>query len=234
VGPRLLLFDIDGTLLSSGGAGMRAVWQAFRQRFGKPAQADGVIPHGKTDPMILREVLQRNGIVHDQDREVAALTELYQQLFPAELACADQARLLPGVVPLLESVARRSELPLGLLTGNFEPTGWLKLAHFGIDHHFAFGAFGSDAEQREELVPIAVARAERHIGRQIGLGPHVLVIGDTPRDIRGALAHGATPICVATGRHSAAQLRAEGASVVLESFENIAASLKALGLAACA
>jgi phosphoglycolate phosphatase len=212
--PTLLLFDIDGTLLLSGGAGARAIDRACRERLGLDDAFAGISPDGKTDPMLFNEVLIRNGLNLDPEL-VADLTARYIRHFPEEMAAAPGAHLLPGVVETLEAVNGLPDVALGLLTGNLEPTAWLKLEHFGLERFFTFGAFGSDDGQRERLVPIAVARAEKLLSRPVGCGPHVVVIGDTPRDVACALANQATAVGVASHRYPVGALRAAGAHHVL-------------------
>jgi len=212
--PTLLLFDIDGTLMLTGGAGARALDRACRERLGISNAFAGISPDGKTDPMLFDEVLVRSGLVPERDL-VADLTERYLRYFPEEIGASPGARLLPGVVDTLETIARLPDVALGLLTGNLEPTAWLKLEHFGLERFFTFGAFGSDDASRERLVPIAVARAERQLGRPVGCGPHVVVIGDTPRDVACALANQATAVGVASHRYPVGALRAAGAHHVL-------------------
>jgi phosphoglycolate phosphatase len=227
--PTLLLFDIDGTLLLSGGAGARAIERACRERLGLDDAFAGISPDGKTDPMLFDEVLIRNGLSLDPEL-VADLTARYIRHFPEEMTAAPGAHLLPGVVETLEAVHGIPDVALGLLTGNLEPTARVKLAHFGLDRFFAFGAYGSDDGQRERLVPIAVARAERLLGRTIGCGRHVVVIGDTPRDVACALANGVTAVGVASHRYPPASLRAAGAHHVLADLSDPGALPALLGL----
>jgi phosphoglycolate phosphatase len=229
---KLLLFDVDGTLLRSGGAGFRAIDRAVRERFGVEHASRGVVPDGKTDPAIFREVLAGLGVApRDRAVEMEGLTAAYDRLFPEEMAASAGACLMPGVVELLEALAGRVDAVLGLLTGNLERTARVKLDRFGLNRFFPFGAFASDDELRERLVPIAVARAERHTGRAIGPGRHVHVIGDTPRDVACALANGATAVGVGAARYPAEALAAAGAHVVLENLADTRAALVSLGLA---
>ncbi len=225
----LLLFDIDGTLLLTGGAGSRAIDRACRERLGLDGAFAGISPDGKTDPMLFDEVLVRHGI--DAEPElVADLTERYVRYFAEEMDASPGARLLPGVVETLDEVRAHPGVALGLLTGNLEPTAWVKLAHFGLDGFFAFGAFGSDDAVRERLVPIAVTRSEELLGHPVGCGRHVVVIGDTPRDVACALANDATAVGVASHRYPRAALCAAGAHHVLEDLSDPRALPELLGL----
>jgi phosphoglycolate phosphatase-like HAD superfamily hydrolase len=224
----LLLFDIDGTLMLSGGAGFRAMERAIEARYGIVGATDGIVPDGKTDGLILREVLRARGLAaDDEDAAVAELMVAYEPLLAEEMSDSP-ARLMPGTVVLLEAFAESDGILLGVLTGNFERAARIKLDRFGLNRFFAFGAFGSDHEERDLLPPVAVARAEEHAGRQIGLGRHVLVIGDTPRDVNCALANDATAIGVASHNHSVDELEAAGAHIVFPDLTDTAAVLAAL------
>ncbi len=224
--PLLLLFDIDGTLMLSGGAGSRAINRAVETRFGIRNAFSGITPDGKTDPLLFREVIERHRLGDDPTLE-AELSGMYLRFFPDEMARSPSARLLRGVSDTLEILSARSDLALGILTGNLEASARVKLAHFGIDRHFRFGAFGSDSPDRDHLVPVAVGRAERALGRAVGLGRHVVVIGDTPRDVACALANGATAIGVATHRYSRRELHDSGAHAVLPDLLDAEALLEA-------
>jgi phosphoglycolate phosphatase-like HAD superfamily hydrolase len=227
---RVVLFDIDHTLLASGGAGFRAMDRALAELFDVRQATRGIIPHGKTDPMLFAEALRRHGIPHAADGPAyRALARLYERYLPEEMT-APPARLMCGVVELLDVLRQRATPLLGLLTGNLEITAKAKLATFGLADRFAFGAFGSDDADRLKLPPIAVARAERAAGRPLSLGPHVVIVGDTPRDIACALAWGATAVGVATGRSSTRELLDAGAHVALADLSDTQHVLAALRL----
>lgn len=227
---KLILFDIDGTLMRSGGAGFRAMERAFTELFGVRDVTRGIVPHGKTDPLILREILGREGLGKGSERQTMdALQALYERFLPEEMP-SSPAVLMPGVRELLGALAAAKDTLLGLLTGNFERGARVKLERFGLNHHFPFGAFGSDDGDRDRLPAIAVARAEALTGRHIGLGAHVSIIGDTPRDVACALSSGALPVGVATGGFSVAELEAAGAAVVFPDLTDTAAVLAALGI----
>jgi phosphoglycolate phosphatase-like HAD superfamily hydrolase len=227
---RVVLFDIDHTLLASGGAGFRAMDRALFELFGIEGATRGMVPHGKTDPMLFSEALRAHGIIGVDDGEpYRELVRLYQLYLPEEMT-APPARLMPGARELIETIDGRPGVLLGLLTGNLEPTARVKLATFGLDRHFRFGAFGSDDRDRLKLVPIAVERAEALAGRRIGLGPHVMVVGDTPRDVACALAWGATAVGVATGRSSSRELLDAGANFAFEDLSDTAGFMGSLRL----
>jgi phosphoglycolate phosphatase-like HAD superfamily hydrolase len=225
---KLLLFDIDGTLMLSGGAGFRAMDRAIEARYGIVDATEGILPDGKTDGLILREVLRVRGLAAaDEDAAVAELMTAYEPLLAEEMSDSP-ARLMPGVVELLEAISEIDGVMLGVLTGNFEEAARIKLGRLDLNRFFAFGAFGSDHEERDLLPPVAVARAEEHAGRRIGLGRHVLIIGDTPRDVACALANGATAVGVASHRFSVDELATAGAHIVFPNLEDTAGVVAAL------
>lgn len=227
---KLLLFDIDHTLLASGGAGFRAINRAFAELYGVENATRGIVPDGKTDPMLFEEAIRNApGARASQDGRLATLIQLYERLLPEEMT-APPARLMPGVTELLEALSVRSGLLLGLLTGNLESTAHAKLRTFDLDGFFGFGAFGSDDRDRLQLPPVAVRRAEELTGTRIGLGPHVVVIGDTQRDVVCALAWGATAVGVATGNTTEEELRDAGAHLVFRDLADTAAVIAALGV----
>jgi phosphoglycolate phosphatase-like HAD superfamily hydrolase len=225
----VLLFDVDHTLLAAGGAGFRAMDRAFLELYGVENATRGITPDGKTDPMLFGEALVRRRLAAPGDPPPPELVRRYEELFPGEMA-APPAKLMPGVRELLQELSPRPELMLGLLTGNLERTARVKVAAFGLERCFAFGAYGSDHGDRLQLPPIAIERAERLAGRPIGLGRHVVIVGDTPRDVVCALAWGATAVGVATGRSSSRQLLDAGAHLVFEDLSETGAILTALRL----
>jgi phosphoglycolate phosphatase-like HAD superfamily hydrolase len=226
---RLVLFDLDSTLMRSGGAGMRAMRRAFDERFGIADAGPDIVPDGKTDPIIFREMLAAHAVGRGREElEIAALAASYEAFLREEMPTSIGAHLMPGVVELLEELEAMDGVALGLLTGNLEVTARLKLERFGLNRFFAFGAFASDHGQRDRLPPVAVARAERHIGAPIGLGAHVVIVGDTPLDVACALEHGATAAGVATGRFTVEELLAAGAQLAFEDLSDTAAVLAGL------
>jgi phosphoglycolate phosphatase len=230
----LLLFDIDGTLLSGATeAHAAALYEALRTVHGIGRPGEGVIidPAGRTDGEIARLLLIGHGIPAAQIDERAAdvriaTCEAYARRCPDDLSHT----VLPGVRELLDELAARADGPrLALLTGNYEPVARLKLARAGIGDRFASrqGAFGSDSEDRALLPAIARRRAGGDAGQ-----PHprerTLVIGDTPRDVACAHADGVRCLAVATGRSSAAQLADAGADAVAERAAEIPRLLAAV------
>jgi len=226
---KLLLFDIDGTLMLSGGAGRRAIDRAFFEIHGVRGAFGNIVPDGNTDPTIFREIFANHGLeVRDESSAFAEVATRYGFHMRDEMARSEGARLMPGVTPLLELLEQRTDIHLGLLTGNFETTARIKLDRFGLNGLFAFGAFGSDSGIRSRLVPVAVERAEAHLDREIGLGPQVVIIGDTPHDVECAIIHGATAIGVAASRYSVEDLKAAGAHHALPTLEDIPAFMNAI------
>lgn len=226
---KLVLFDIDGTLVLTGGAGVRAMNRACEELIGHSDALDGIPVAGRTDQIILHDALRRIGRDLD-DVLFAALRDRYLHRLQQEI---DRPGLgvkgvMPGVRELLDELHQREDAFLGLLTGNFEAGARIKLGHFDLWKYFRYGAFGDDAADRNELVPFAVARA-RARGAPEPKPSDVLVVGDTPHDVACALAAGATPVGVATGGYSADQLRTSGADIVFEDLSETAAFVELLG-----
>jgi phosphoglycolate phosphatase-like HAD superfamily hydrolase len=198
----LVLFDIDGTLISSGRAGIRGMNRSFERLFGVSEALDDLPVAGRTDRAIATEALTRAGQPADNPT-VHRLRDAYCQDLP--VALADPAirprGILPGVVPLLDALAGRPDVVVGLLTGNFASGAAIKLGHFGLWQRFTFGAFGDDHADRRDLVPLAVEAAAR-AGHPRFSGEAIVVIGDTPMDVDCAHAHGARAVAVATGPFS--------------------------------
>jgi phosphoglycolate phosphatase len=212
--PRLLLFDVDNTLLWSGGAGALAMGLAFRDLFGIDDGFKGVEFSGRTDRYILGEALRHHGIGRDYTQHEAAFRQSYYAHLPQALR-ERQGRLMPGFPMLLEDLSCRPGVRLGLATGNFSRSAHLKLAHYGIDCYFSDGAFGEESEDRS----VIVRRALERLGE--GLSPgQAMVIGDTPHDVSSARACGAVAVGVATGRNTVDELRRCGADLVFEDFSD--------------
>jgi phosphoglycolate phosphatase-like HAD superfamily hydrolase len=224
-----ILFDIDGTLLHTSGAGSRALSRAFAERYGWPDAMAGVRLGGWTDPRIFESVCASHGRPRGGDgrAEQVAFFALYERLLADELANGPEGELYPGVPRLLERLAATPDVLVGLLTGNVAAGARLKLDHFGVWDRFAFGAFGDEAPEREDLLPVALERASALAGRRLAPADAV-VVGDTPRDVAVDLAHGARIVAVATGSYREDELRAAGAGHVLEDFSDLELALSAL------
>jgi phosphoglycolate phosphatase len=227
---RLVLFDIDGTLLSAQGAPRRAFTAAMLEVYGT---AGPVATHrfdGKTDPQIARELLTAEGISAEQiDAGLAQLWRAYLRELRAALTAPSHRTLVyPGVSEVLHELERRNgEVLLGLLTGNIAEGAALKLASAEIRNDFRIGAFGSDCEQRDGLPSVAVRRAQELVGVEFSRR-EIVIIGDTPSDVTCGLALDVRSVAVATGRHSAEALARAGAHCVFDDLSDTATVLAAI------
>lgn len=218
--PKLVLFDIDGTLVLTGGAGLRAMTRACEEIVGHADALEGIPVAGRTDWIILHDTLSRLG--RDLDRDLFdRLRDRYVEYLRHEILQPGKGfnGALPGVPDLLESLRGREDVHLGLLTGNFEAGARIKLERFDLWRYFRCGAFGDDAPDRNALVPVAVGRASA-CGIPAILPADVIVVGDTPHDVACARAAGATALGVATGGYTADELRACGADLVFETLRD--------------
>ena len=195
---KLLLFDIDGTILHANGTGRTAIENALAKLCGCPISTESVTFSGKTDPQIMREILTANDI-NPTPAQVDEALAVYESVASGQLSAAD-VTLLPGVADLLNRLNRRNDVTLGLLTGNIRPMAYEKLSAAGQDHYFPFGAFGSDHGERSQLPAIAVRRAQAQSGHTFS-GRDVVIIGDTPNDIQCGDGIGAFAVGVCTGRY---------------------------------
>jgi phosphoglycolate phosphatase-like HAD superfamily hydrolase len=216
---KLVLFDIDGTILLTDGAGRRAVQRALFEVFGSTGTADHRFD-GKTDPQIVRELMRIEGHADEHiDERMGRMLKRYVEFLHEELRSGiGRTRLMPGVRELLDALDARDDILLGLLTGNLAAGAHAKLSAAGIDPaRFRVGAFGSDHEARGELPGVAQRRAREELGLDIA-GEDVVVIGDTPADIQCGRAIGARAIGVATGHYSVDELARHRPAAV---FENL-------------
>jgi phosphoglycolate phosphatase-like HAD superfamily hydrolase len=207
----LVLFDIDGTLIQSGRAGLRGMTAAFRRLHGRDNALAGVPFAGRTDRAIVADVLVRLG-VEPSDEHLTRLREAYLDDLRTEIGRPVEAPsgVLPGVLDLLAALDDLPHVAVGLLTGNFEGGAAIKLGHFGLWERFRFGAYGDDHTDRRALVPVALERAAR-AGVPVPPLERVTVVGDTPLDVDCARAHGARAFGVATGPFGRDELVAAGA-----------------------
>jgi phosphoglycolate phosphatase-like HAD superfamily hydrolase len=207
---KLVLFDIDGTILLTAGAGRRAITAAIREDIGNGGALGEIRFDGKTDPQIVTELLQTSGLEGPfAPARVEAICRRYVELLADELQRpTTRTTVMPGIRELLGRLEQEDNVLLGLLTGNVERGAALKLRAAGIDPgRFRVGAYGSDAAHRPGLPPIAAQRAARFFGR-VPAGPEVVIIGDTPADIACGECIDARALAVATGGHSRAELEA--------------------------
>ncbi len=213
---KLILFDIDGTLMHTGGAGTRSMNLAFEELFGVKDAFKGISMAGKTDMQIMKQGLRTHSLP-DMDGSLTGMVGSYLKFLSKEIDNPDRT-LKPGIQETL-NVLKGMNAALGLLTGNLEKGAHIKLKAFGIDDYFLAGAFGSDHEDRDMLLPIAIDKFS-----QMGFDFSPLesiVIGDTPRDVRCAKVHGAKCIAVATGPYSKEDLLATDADVVFDTLEDV-------------
>jgi phosphoglycolate phosphatase-like HAD superfamily hydrolase len=227
---KLVLFDIDGTLLHTHGAGRRAIHAALLSEVVPPAAESRVRFDGKTDPQIVRELLAE--VAHadqDDERRILAVCRRYVDLLAVELdAGTCRTTVYAGVTALLDGIEQRHDTVLGLLTGNVADGARLKLRAAGIaPDRFRVGAFGSDHPDRTRLAAIAAARAAAFMGH-VPSGAEIVILGDTPADMTCGRDVGARAIGVATGSYSRADLLAAGAHAAFESFAERAPVLAAI------
>lgn len=225
----LLLFDIDGTLVLSGRAGLRALNHAFEHVTGTADAFRGINPAGRTDGFLIEEAARRAGVGLTPELR-GAIESLYYERLAHEIEKPGEGRksVMPGVRPLIDSLSGRPDVVLALLTGNFRRSARIKLEYFDLWAPFRFGAFADDATDRNALVPVALGRA-----REAGHAPHadrVIVIGDTPLDVECARAGGVRALGVATGSHSADELREAGAYEVFEDLSETEQVMATLGV----
>jgi len=227
--PRVLLFDIDDTLVTTGGAGRRAVVRALEATCG-PGPWLGFPLSGRTDRSIVREALRERGLL-DGEPLIDEVLETYLRLLVEEVATAASYGAHPGVETLLDLAAARAQhdpLAIGLGTGNLRRGAAIKLERVGLWRRFSFGGFGSDHEDRSEILRLGAERGARALGLTLDQC-QVVVIGDTPRDVAAALAVGARAVGVATGHFEAAALRESGAAAAFDDLTRPGAAEAVLG-----
>ncbi len=196
---RLVLFDIDSTLINTGGAGVEALKIVSKQRFGVGDDLSGIEIAGRTDSGIVRQILAKHEIPATDD-ELQRFFDSYIELLARQLRVCE-GRVLPGIVEILARLESQPHITLGLLTGNLARGAQLKLEYYGLWKYFPFGAFADDHHDRNELGAVACARAQAHSGSQFSPSS-VDVIGDTEHDVACGKAIGARTIAVATGSRS--------------------------------
>jgi phosphoglycolate phosphatase-like HAD superfamily hydrolase len=224
---RLVLFDIDGTLLTDRGASRDAFAVALAEVYGHSGELARYDFSGRTDPQIARMVLRDDGMSDDEiDERMPCLWEAYLEGLSRN-ATPERVLTLPGVRALVTELDRHPDVVLALLTGNIEPGARLKLGGAELNAYFPFGAFGSDSADRNQLPPVAVRRASQACGRQFD-GSDVVILGDSIYDVRCGVPYGATTIAIASGKTPAEALRAENPSHLFTSAEDLGAILKAI------
>ena len=210
------LFDIDGTLLASGGAGKAAVEAALCEEFAVELRVH--VPYsGRTDRAIIRELFHHAGIAETPENLQKLLTGYLRRL-PDSLR-RHNGRILPGIATLLQHLKQRSGIALGLLTGNIRSGAQVKLGHFGLYEHFSFGGFGDEHFDRDEVAREALRAVQQCVGSHCR-PERVWVIGDTPLDVQCARAIGARVVTVATGSHTYEQLVACSPDLALQDLSD--------------
>jgi phosphoglycolate phosphatase-like HAD superfamily hydrolase len=223
---RLLLFDIDGTLIQSGRAGVFALQRALAERFAVQDDLGDIEIAGMTDSGIVANILSKHQIPPTRE-SVAAFLDSYVHFLSLELP-QRVGRVLPGVLELLEKLKARSHVVLALLTGNVSRGAKLKLEHYGVWHFFEFGAFADDHHDRNELGPFARARAREKHGHEFA-ATQIDVIGDTPRDIACGKAIDARTIAIATGICSRDALAAHHPDFLFDDLADVDEVIRLLG-----
>ena len=224
---RLVLFDIDGTILTDRGASRSAFADALRAVYGYDGELSRYDFSGRTDPQIAHMVLRDAGVTaEDVEAALPRLWTLYLEQLGRN-ATPERVHVFPGIRELIAELASHDEVVLALLTGNIEPGARLKLGGANLNAYFPFGAFGSDSSDRTQLPPVAIERASAHVGRQFR-GSDVVIIGDSIYDVRCGVPYDATTIAVASGKTPAETLRAENPRHFFESAENLGAMMDAI------
>lgn len=217
---RLLLFDIDGTILRAGGAGFRSMARATWDLYERDFDWNDIDPRGGLDPLLFQAAAAKNG-VEPTDDEHERFRELYVRYLPEELArYPERLKVMPGIHDVFQRLRQQAHVQLGLLTGNYRDSARLKLEAAGIRWEwFVVGAFGDEAPTRPGLVPRALERFAANFGKSIA-AERVLIVGDTPRDVECALLNDCQVVAVGTGDHALEELHAAGAHLVLEDLSD--------------
>jgi len=225
---RVVLFDIDGTLLREGLAPKVAFARALRETYDTTGPLSAFRFAGMTDPQCVTEIMRMAGIPEPviQERRDGCLKRYVEHL-AVEMRNHNGAKIFPGVKALLTRLRSREDVLLGLLTGNVSRGAQLKLRRFDLEPYFRFGAFGDDHEDRSTLARIALERANALAGRAL-TGADTTVVGDTPRDVHCARAIGARAVIVATGLVEERELVASEPDAILDSFQDLDATLQAI------
>jgi phosphoglycolate phosphatase-like HAD superfamily hydrolase len=217
----LLLFDIDGTLITTGGAGYRAMKRAVEDVVGVQQALEGIPVAGRTDSIILRDAI---AAIDGRELDLPLRDRIqarYAGLLAEELArTGGGPGVCPGVRPLLEALQADDRFDLALLTGNFSQTAAIKLGYFDLWQYFPWGAFGEDAVHRNDLMPVAYERYATRTGRAPEPS-RTVIIGDTPHDVACARAGQARSVCVTTGQFDRDALEAAGADVVFHELSDV-------------
>lgn len=222
----ILLFDIDGTLLSTGGAGQRAMEMALGAAFGIDSLNEDIPAAGRTDFAITTDLFLRHRIADDAETRSRFAAIYFEHLHITLQSLT--GRVLPGVEELLDALGKQPHVRMGLLTGNYEQGARLKLAHYAIDHHFQFGGYGDVHSDRDDVARAALKATIEHLKSDIS-PDQVWVIGDTPSDVKCGRAIGAKVLAVSTGMFSTEELAACHPDLLVEDFSDLDKMLACLG-----
>ncbi|HID95997.1 MAG TPA: HAD family hydrolase [Candidatus Latescibacteria bacterium] len=224
---RLVLFDVDGTILNSGGAGRRAIKRALIEVFGTTGSADSFPFAGKTDPQIILELMTGEGLPEELiRRKLGTFFKVYIRNLEEEIPVA-RKQLYPGVRELLSNLSDMAQTILGLLTGNIREGAEIKLKAFDLNNYFQIGAYGDDSEDRYKLPQIAISRTAEKFGRSFW-GKEVVIVGDTPHDINCGKAVEAKSVAVATGWTSLDELKNHKPDYIFEDFSDYEKVIEAI------
>jgi phosphoglycolate phosphatase len=223
---RLILWDIDGTLIVSHGAGFRAMARALTERFDATVDMHAIDWAGRTDSWIAGEVLRVTGLP-DTPENIHNFLEGYLEILPKELRTGRPGQVLPGILELLEKLRTHPGFVQGLLTGNVQRGAEIKLTHHQVWHYFEFGAYADDSHLRNDLGPHALRRAKERHAIEFAAAD-TFIIGDTPHDIECGKVIGARTIAVATGKYSVPELAAHQPTAVFRDFADTAAFLRVI------
>jgi len=225
---RLFLFDIDGTLVDAHRAGYHSLVGAMQTVFGTAGDPAGYDWRGKTDPLIVRDVLRAAGVSDDAIRQKLSFCfETYVRLLDARLSNGHPVTVLPGIPNLVRRLGRAPDVAVGILTGNVEGGANVKLKPTGLASCFRVAAYGSDESDRRRLPAIARKRAQDLLGLEIPFR-EIVIIGDTPLDVDCARASGCVAVAVATGQHSVEELEATRPDLLFASFADVDESVRRL------
>lgn len=213
------LFDIDGTIMRTNGAGQKAMLHVLREEFHRDERNYDIPTSGRTDRAIVADLFHELNISNDESAW-ESFRSAYFEILPRYLhECG--GTLLPGIQHLIETLKRREDVAIGLLTGNFQKSAFLKLAHFSLDHHFEFGGFGDEHPDRDDVAAKALVAAKEVCDFQVS-PDRIWVLGDTPADVRCARAIGANVVAVATGQYSLQELEQCEPDLALTTLEETA------------
>ncbi|MCK5145562.1 HAD hydrolase-like protein [bacterium] len=227
---KVLLFDIDGTILLTGGAGKRSMEDAFLSVYNRPLS--DVPMAGRTDSQIFRHILRHHDIQWSISEEKKFKQAYFDRLELALSGIAHGARLCPGIHTLLTTLDRHDDCTIGLLTGNWKISAYMKLKYFNIDHYFNIGSFADDNEDRNLLLPAFMRRFNGLYG-YMPLKDESFIIGDTPRDVEAALYNNVISIAVASGFASKQELLQSNPQYFFDDLEDTDAFIKTIGLTPC-